>query len=93
MCGAPRPTYLPVVAHSAVDSPVKSLRAQSHPVITPTFTVATYYGFLLRLLTMAPYYGYYGYCGYYGSHVEDHEYVEERAVRSEQYTRVRQRAW
>ena len=47
----------------------------------------------------ANYYGYYG-CygcygcyGYYGSHVEDHENVEEGAVRSEQYARVRQRAW
>ena len=60
MCGAPRPTYLPVVAHSAVESPVKSLRAQSHLVIAPTLTVATYYGFLLRLLSMATYYGDYG---------------------------------
>ena len=51
-CGAPRPTYLPVVAHSAVESPVKSLRGESHLVIT--LTMASYHPpSLLWLLTMA----------------------------------------
>ena len=62
---------------------------------SPSYHPHLYCSYLLWLLAAAPYYGYYGYygyCGYYGSHVEDHEYVEEGAVRSEQHTRVRQRA-